>query len=80
MLSLMNELHIQVQLLTTGVSAELPWIMLMTGANCFSQDYSVLEHQLASRGYLVAVADQLHPLVPPFTNVLARECHCLLPC
>ena len=44
-----------------GVDHDLPWIMLMSGANCYSQDYSFLQHQLAGQGYLVAVVDQLHP-------------------
>jgi len=38
--------------------------MLMTGANCYSQDYSFLEQQLAGKGYLVAVIDELHPVTP----------------
>ncbi|KAL0052254.1 hypothetical protein WJX82_010791 [Trebouxia sp. C0006] len=47
-----------------GVKSSLPWIMLMTGANCYSQDYSFLEQQLAGRGYLVAIIDELHPVTP----------------
>ena len=47
---------------SAGVDADLPWIMLLVGANCYSQDYRFLEQQLAGRGYLVAVADELHPV------------------
>ena len=49
------------KLCSAGVHPELPWIMLLPGANCYSQDYSFLTQQLAGRGYLVAVADELHP-------------------
>ena len=55
-----------------GVASVLPWIFLMPGANCYSHDYTFLETQLASRGYLVAVLDQLHP-VTPSTNFVSRE-------
>lgn len=49
------------KLCSAGVHPELPWIMLLPGANCYSQDYGFLTQQLAGRGYLVAVADELHP-------------------
>lgn len=48
----------------SGVDAELPWIMLMSGANCLSQDYSFFMHALAAKGYLVAIVDQQHLVVP----------------
>ena len=35
--------------------------MMMNGANCYSQDYTFLLSQLASRGYLAVVPRQLHP-------------------
>lgn len=59
-------------LVCAGVNHDLPWIMLMSGANCYSQDYSFLQHQLAGQGYLVAVVDQLHP-VPPGAPYVACE-------
>ena len=46
----------------------------MSGANCYSQDYSVLQHLLASRGYLVVVADHLHPV--PDVRFLSSELEC----
>ena len=58
---------------SVGVNSDLPWIMLMSGANCYSQDYSLLEQQLAGRGYLVAIVDELHPITPEYSYALSRE-------
>ena len=44
----------------------------MSGANCYSQDYSSLADQLAAQGYLVVIADQLHPN-PPDVSYLSRK-------
>ena len=44
----------------------------MTGANCYSQDYSFLEQQLAGRGYLVAIIDELHPVTPDTQAFISR--------
>lgn len=60
--------------LFAGACAELPWIMLMTGANCYSQDYSQLERQLAAMGYLVAVVDQLHPIPSSISFLASKSC------
>ncbi len=46
--------------------------MLMAGANCYSQDYSLLEQQLAGRGYLVAIIDELHPVTPDTQAFISR--------
>lgn len=55
---------------SAGVNGDLPWIMLLVGANCYSQDYRFLEEQLAGRGYLIAVADEVHPVTAsaPFAS------------
>ena len=50
----------------SGVNPDLPWIMMMNGANCYSQDYTFLLSQLAGRGYLAVVPTQLHPRPPKF--------------
>ncbi len=47
--------------------------MLMVGANCYSQDYSFLEQQLAGKGYLVAVIDELHPVTPDTQAFISRR-------
>jgi len=47
--------------------------MLMVGANCYSQDYSFLEQQLAGKGYLVAVIDELHPVAPDTQAFISRR-------
>jgi hypothetical protein len=52
--------------LNLGVNPDLPWVMMMNGANCYSQDYTFLLSQLAGRGYLVVVPTQLHPKPPKF--------------
>ena len=44
----------------------------MPGANCYSHDYTFLEHQLAGKGYLVAVVDQLHPVTPETSAYISR--------
>ena len=46
-----------------GVNPDLPWIMMMNGANCYARDYKYLLRQLAGRGYLAVSPTQLHP--PP---------------
>lgn len=56
-----------------GINSSLPWIMLMVGANCYSQDYSFLEQQLAGKGYLVAVIDELHPVTPDTQAFISRR-------
>ena len=50
----------------SGVNPDLPWIMMMNGANCYSQDYTFLLSQLAGRGYLAVVPTQLHLRPPKF--------------
>ena len=55
-----------------GVNSSLPWIMLMVGANCYSQDYRFLEQQLAGKGYLVAIIDELHPVTPDTQAFISR--------
>lgn len=50
----------------SGVNPDLPWVMMMNGANCYSQDYTFLLSQLAGRGYLAVVPTQLHPKPPKF--------------
>jgi len=52
--------------LHSGVNPDLPWVMMMNGANCYSQDYTFLLSQLAGRGYLAVVPTQLHPKPPKF--------------
>ena len=47
-----------------GVDPDLPWVMMLNGANCYGQDYTYLLSQLASRGYLAVVPTQLHPAPP----------------
>lgn len=54
-----------------GVNPDLPWICLLPGANCYSQDYTFLETYLAGQGYLVAVVDQLHPVTPRYATCLS---------
>lgn len=34
--------------------------MVMSGALCYTKDYSFLLNQLASKGYMVAIVDQIH--------------------
>ena len=67
----------KVKLLIIGVNDQLPWIMLMPGFNCYASDYSTIQHLLAGRGYLVAVADEFHPASSVTEGpVLSRECYC----
>ncbi|KAL3136341.1 hypothetical protein ABBQ38_005603 [Trebouxia sp. C0009 RCD-2024] len=47
-----------------GVDPDLPWVMMMNGANCYGQDYTYLLSQLAGRGYLAVAPTQLHPAPP----------------
>ncbi len=54
--------------LNSGVNPDLPWVMMMNGANCYSQDYTFLLSQLAGRGYLAVVPTQLHPKPPKFQD------------
>ncbi|KAA6424071.1 MAG: hypothetical protein FRX49_06030 [Trebouxia sp. A1-2] len=53
---------------SNGVNPDLPWVMMMNGANCYSQDYTFLLSQLAGRGYLAVVPTQLHPKPPKFQD------------
>lgn len=50
--------------LASGVDPDLPWVMMMNGANCYGQDYTYLLSQLAGRGYLAVAPTQLHPAPP----------------
>lgn len=54
--------------IVSGVNPNLPWVMMMNGANCYSQDYTFLLSQLADRGYLAVVPTQLHPKPPKFQD------------
>ncbi len=54
--------------LLSGVNPDLPWVMMMNGANCYSQDYTFLLSRLAGRGYLAVVPTQLHPKPPKFQS------------
>ena len=56
------------EMLHAGVDPDLPWVMMMNGANCYSQDYTFLLSQLAGKGYLAVAPTQLHPLPPKFQN------------
>lgn len=47
--------------IAAGVDPDLPWVMMMNGANCYGQDYAYLLGQLASQGYLAVAPTQLHP-------------------
>ena len=58
---------------SAGVDPDLPWIFLLPGANCYSQDYIFLETYLAGQGYLVAVVDQLHPATPDYALCVSRK-------
>ncbi|KAL0020304.1 hypothetical protein WJX77_005064 [Trebouxia sp. C0004] len=59
---------------TNGVNPDLPWVMMMNGANCYSQDYTFLLSQLAGRGYLAVAPTQLHPKPPKFqSNDLMKD-------
>ena len=67
--------HQLLKLLVAGVDDQLPWIMLMPGFNCYASDYSTMQHLLASRGYLVAIADEFHPVSSVTVGpVLSCEC------
>ena len=57
----------------TGVDADLPWIMLMQGFNCYSSDYTRIQQLLAAQGYLVAIADEFHPVSSFAVPVLSGE-------
>lgn len=50
--------------IAAGVDPDLPWVMMMNGANCYAQDYAYLLSQLASQGYLAVAPTQLHPAPP----------------
>lgn len=56
-------------ILLAGVNAHLPWIMLMPGFNCYASDYTSIQHLLAGKGYLVAIADMFHPLISVARNL-----------
>ena len=47
--------------------------MLMPGFNCYAVDYTSIQHLLASKGYLVAIADMFHPLVSAARNLSVAE-------
>lgn len=57
----------------TGVDADLPWIMLMQGFNCYASDYTGIQQLLAAQGYLVAIADEFHPISSIAVPVLSGE-------
>ena len=57
-----NQVAAASDLVIAGVHAELPWIMLMPGFNCYASDYTTIQQLLAGKGYLVAIADQFHPV------------------
>ena len=59
--------------LHAGVDPDLPWVMMMNGANCYSQDYTFLLSALAGKGYLAVVPTQLHPLDPRFQTTLFKD-------
>ena len=47
--------------------------MLMPGFNCYASDYTRIQQLLAGQGYLVAIADQFHPVTSIAGPVLSGE-------